>query len=449
MRALVVVIGIAAGGASAAAPAQPAAAADERPPNVLLLSVDTLRADRLSGYGYRRPTSPHLDRLMAAGALFATARTVEPLTGPALTSMLTGLPPHEHGATRNGLRVRRGLPSLPRLLARRGYRTAAFVTNWPLRDRLSGLGEHFASYAEILTHRRWFGLVRREADAADARAAALAWLAENAEDGRPFLAWVHFSDPHAPYQMHAEFAARLGLARPGDAGRSDRYDTEVAFVDAEVGKLLAWLEARPELARRTVVAFCADHGESLGEHGDWGHGRTLYEPALRIPMTITWPGRVAPRRIAAPASLADLPATLLALIAPELAGRLPGYDWSGVLAGEQPPPADRVTFHQAHRGAALRSPDPAQVRRAGLLGVALARGGAKEWLDLAPARRRVFDLDTDPDERADRGGGAAPSAELAAWLAAVRDGLARAEDLPAGDLDAESAAKLRALGYLD
>src|SRR6185295_11892589 len=112
-------------------------------PNVLLLTVDTLRADRLSGLGYGRPTSPHIDRLLREGVSFRAARTVEPLTTPSLTSMLTSREPHSHGATRNGLRLRPGLASLPTLLRAAGYDTAAFVGNWTLRHKLSGLGEHF------------------------------------------------------------------------------------------------------------------------------------------------------------------------------------------------------------------------------------------------------------------------------------------------------------------
>ena len=150
--------------AGVAASAGPAAAA-RRFPDVLLITVDTLRADRLSAYGYRRPTTPNLDALLAAGVRFSAARAVEPLTAPAMTSLLTALAPHEHGATRNGLAMRPGLQSWPRTLARRGYRSAAFVGNWTLRERLSGLQEHFGSYQTITSRRRWLGLLKGEATA--------------------------------------------------------------------------------------------------------------------------------------------------------------------------------------------------------------------------------------------------------------------------------------------
>ncbi|HEY4588491.1 MAG TPA: sulfatase-like hydrolase/transferase, partial [Thermoanaerobaculia bacterium] len=150
-----------------AAPALPRqaehAAAAQRFPNVVILTIDTLRADHVSAYGYHRPTTPNIDRLLAGGVRFTEARTVEPLTSPALASMLTSLYPHEHGATRNGLRLRPGLPSVARALGRRGYQTAAFVGNWTLKDRISGLAEHFERYDEVFTRKRWLGLFKDEA----------------------------------------------------------------------------------------------------------------------------------------------------------------------------------------------------------------------------------------------------------------------------------------------
>ena len=134
-------------------------------PNVLLISIDTLRADRMSGYGYTRNTSPNLDRLLGSGAIYTQARTVEPLTAPALASMLTSLPPHEHGSTRNGLRVRGDLPSLPRILRSQGFRASAFVGSWTLRDKLWGMASHFDHFEDVLTRARWYGLVKREANA--------------------------------------------------------------------------------------------------------------------------------------------------------------------------------------------------------------------------------------------------------------------------------------------
>jgi len=168
-----------------------------RLPNVLIITVDTLRADHLGAYGYTRNTSPTLDKLMREGVRFTQARTVEPLTGPALCSMLTSRYPHEHGASRNGLRMRSGMASLPKALQAHGYRTSAFVGNWTLRDKLSGLAEHFEFYEEIVSRRRWFGLAKGEATAEDLNRAFADWLADHAarHGDRPFMAWVHYVGP--------------------------------------------------------------------------------------------------------------------------------------------------------------------------------------------------------------------------------------------------------------
>jgi arylsulfatase A-like enzyme len=440
--------------AAAAAGAAPRPAAGDAPtaghrPNVLLITVDTLRPDRLSGYGYERPTSPRIDRLMARGARFTDARTVEPLTNPALSSMITGLFPHEHGATRNGLRMRPGLASLPKALDRLGYSTAAFVANWTLKDPISGLGEHFGVYSEVLTHKRWFGLFKSEADAEDVNQAAIEWLEDHAGRRRPFLTWVHYVEPHAPYVFHEELAEGLGIDPRGGAGKSDRYDTEIAFVDRAVGELLDWLDERPAIAADTLVVFAADHGESLGEHGYWGHGRNLFEPNLRIPLAVVWPGRVPAATVAAPAVLIDVPATVLGLIGVPAPAAMHGFDWSTVLTAGGAGPADRLTLYQAHKGAVLKAQGARDARREGLLEVGVLRGSRKEVLRVQNGvAHYLFDIARDPAEERDlEGAGDPPSEELATWLETVETGLTSAPDLPAVDIDPESVEKLRSLGY--
>jgi len=421
-----------------------------RRPNVLLVTVDTLRADRMSGYGYARPTTPGIDEWMAGGVRFDQARTSEPLTAPALASMLTSVDPHDHGASRNGLRMRVGLASLPKALQAHGYHTAAIVGNWTLRHKLTGLGEHFESYDELFTRRRWLGLVNAEANGNDVTRAAVEWLDAHASRGsaQPFFLWVHYVDPHEPYVLHAEHRARLGLPRSGDLPRADRYDTEVAFVDEAVGQLLAHVRHRG-LEPETLVVFTADHGESLGEHGYWGHGRNLYEPALRIPMALVWPGRVAPRVLHAPALLLDVAPTILGLLGTGAPASFRGLDWSGVLAGD-PLPLDRVTRYQAHRGVVLSKHDSELARRSGLLQVGLIRGNSKELFHVRTQRGERFDLAVDPGELRSLGGPAVPPTEgVLGWMKTVYDGLARGDDTPLEPLDAETAARLESLGYVD
>jgi arylsulfatase A-like enzyme len=418
-------------------------------PHVVVVTVDTLRADRLGAYGYPRPTTPALDRLLAAGVRFASARTVEPLTNPALVSLFTSLHPHEHGATRNGLAMRAGLPSLPQALRRRGYRTAAFVGNWTLKPRLSGLAEHFETYDVLHSRDRWFGLIKEEGTAEDISAAALAWLEEQraAEPARPVLLWLHYVEPHAPYRLQRDFTRRLGLGG-GELQRADRYDTEVAFVDQAIGAMLERVR-RLLPPESTVVLFAADHGESLGEHGYWGHGRNLWEPTLRIPMGLVWPGRLMTRVVGEPALNLDLAPTVLGLLGlPPLPGQR-GFDWSPVLRGEAPPPRDRSTCHQAHRGAVQSLQDAERARQRGLLEVGLLRGGRKEVLRLVSDHRWLFDLAQDRGEAASLvPSGSAASAELRACLALVQAGLVASDALPAPPTDSETLDGMRALGYI-
>lgn len=421
-------------------------------PDVLLVCVDTLRPDRLSIYGYSRPTSPVIDGLLRRGARFLEARTVEPLTGPASASMITSRFPHEHGATRNGLRMRPATPSLPKLLAARGYATAAVVGNWSLRDRLTGLAEHFDHYGEVFSRKRWFGLFNSEATGQDLTAAALDWVSEHRRErpGRPYFLWVHYVEPHAPYRLWEEFGERLGIEADAEVSKSDRYDTEIAHVDREIGRLLRGLSGSSELPENTLVIFLADHGESLGDHDYWGHGEFVFDDSLRIPMGIVWPGHVDPgTEVAEPALIVDLAPTVLGLLGLPGSEQLLGLDWSPVLRGAAAPPP-RATYFQAHKGTVQMDHTSREARLEGLVEVGRIAGRLKEVLDLRDHTVRIYDLAADPAELDDLAAeGTRPSAELTSWYEGVRDGLRASSELPPPDLDDESLERLRALGYLD
>jgi len=435
---------------AAAAPARAARA--PRFPDILLVSVDTLRPDHLSGYGYERPTSPQIDRLMARGTRFDEARTVEPLTSPALCSMLTSRFPHEHGSTRNGLRLRPGLESLPKLLARRGYRTAAFVGNWTLRDKLSGLGEHFDEYHEVFSRKRWLGLFNSEATGQDLTDETLDWIDQYEEDGgerHPWFVWVHYVEPHAPYRLWEDLAGGLGIDTSRGVSKADRYDTEIAFVDREVGRLLDRLGDHRSPSQ-TLVIFVADHGESLGQHRYWGHGRHLFENGLRLPMSLTWPGRIPEGTIETPALNIDLAPTVLGLLGLPAPDGFRGVDWSPVFDGGDPPATARVTHFEAHKGAVRTDHASSDARQAGLLEVGRIDGTHKEIFDLRNRHVRIYDLAEDPNEvHPKESAEAAMSDDLRTWLEAVEAGLEAASDLPVPKLDEESRKHLEALGYID
>lgn len=430
-----------------AALAPGASQAQRRFPNIVVLSVDTLRWDRLSTHGYSRPTSPHMDALGKRGAVFERARTPEPLTAPAMISIFTGLHPHDHGATRNGLAMRPNLPSWTRILAGKGYKTSAFVGNWTLRPGLSGLEEHFDEYEAILDRKRW-GLFLGEATADDLNESALAWLDDHleADDGWPFLLWVHYVEPHAPYRFHKEVASRLGIRDRDDA--SDRYDTEVARVDRSIGDFLVELQMKVD-REDLLIVLLSDHGESLGEHDYWGHGRHLYDATLHIPLMMTWEGRISQQRVQPLASSLDIGPTLFGLLGLESPQAFAGFDWSDHLAGG-PAPTGRITYHQAHKGAVQRRGNK-NARRQGLLEVGLVEGSSKELIRVKnDAVHRLFDLAADPGELVSAAPeGAVPSDTLEAWLERVREGLVLSDELPPPALDAESIEQLRALGYID
>jgi choline-sulfatase len=418
-------------------------------PNILLVSVDTLRADRLSSYGYERNTTPVIDGLLARGVRFADARTIEPLTAPALASMLTSLPPHEHGASRNGLRMRGKLVSFSKILGRRGYSTAAFVGNWTLQDRLTGLGEHFETYSSVLNRKRWLGMVKSEATAEDLNERAVDWLDTHleAERRKPFLLWVHYVEPHGPYELHSSMLDQLGIELGAEVEAADRYDTEVAWVDARIGDLLAEVFERVS-PQETLVVFVADHGESLGDHGYWGHGRHVYDASLRIPMGLVWEGMIAPAVQPEPALIIDLAPTLLSAAGLQTPDFFQGFDWLPVVTGESVAPTDRVMLFQAHKGTVLGKEDPRKARQKGLLEVARLVEQRKELVRAGGGRRQIYDLVDDPAETDSLASGEL-SPELARWLDEVQRGLELADNLPPPSLSDEDFEAMRALGYLD
>jgi len=431
-----------------------ALAADPASPNVLIVSVDTLRADHLASYG-RTPgnapgMTPNIDALISRGVRFANARTIEPLTAPALASMLTSLDPHQHGASRNGLRMRSGLASLPKAMQAHGYRTVAMVGNWTLRDKLSGIGEHFGDYEEVLTRRRWLGLVRSEATARDLNERTLEWIVEHrrSHGDAPFLLWIHYVEPHAPYRAHPEFADAAGLGRRSNYTAAERYAMEVAYTDHAIGELLRRFDELSPLDE-TLIVFVSDHGESLGEHGYWGHGRHLYEPTLRIPMAIVWPRQIAPGTIEAPSLITDLAPSLLGLLGHPSPIGFEGFDWAGVIGGGAPP-LDRVTRFQAHKGSVISNHDSELARRSGLLEVAVIDGARKEIFEIGKNRKLAFDLDADPLERTSAvARDEDPTERLLGWMRAVYEGLSSFDDIPPEPLDDESIERMRSLGYVD
>ena len=273
----------------------------------MLITIDTLRADRVGAYGYTRARTPHIDRLAARGVRFEHAYATAPITLPSHASLMTGRYPPGHRARHNGIRVDAAVPSLAKTLSAAGFATGAFVSAFPL-DRRFGLDAGFAAYSDRMP-RGARGRLENERPGRDAVDDALAWLtASRPSAGRVFL-WVHLFEPHAPY-------GQPGSGRPV----ADRYDDEIAESDVQVGRILDALG--PE-ASSSVVVVASDHGEAFGEHGEVSHSLFIYDTTLRVPLVIAGPG-VPARTVDSPVSLVDVAPTVLPLLG------LAAFDSDGV-----------------------------------------------------------------------------------------------------------------------
>jgi arylsulfatase A-like enzyme len=302
--------------------------------NVLLVTLDTTRADVLSGDAPSRALAPHIAALAEHGVRFPRAYTVAPLTLPAHATLLTGLVPPRHGVRDNGLAALPGsAETLAEILLADGFATAAFVSALVL-DRGFGLAQGFEVYDQPALAPRASASQSVERPARATASAAAAWL-QGLDRARPFFLWVHLYDAHVPYEPAAEHLARAG----GDA-----YRGEVAALDDAVGLLLDTLVAE-ELESQTLVVLTADHGESLGEHGEPTHGALCYEAAVRVPLLFRFPGAPpvpGPTRIA---SLADLCPTLLARLGLALP---PGLDGLDLFAADSP--RERGVYFESYSG---------------------------------------------------------------------------------------------------
>ncbi len=253
--------------------------------NVLLITIDTLRADRLGCYGSTAGLTPNLDRLAADGIRFDDVLAHVPMTLPAHASIFTSMYPTEHGVHDNGtFRLDAKLPTLTTILKEAGYHTGAFIGAFVLDARF-GLNRGFDVYDDYLGEKRvLLSFIELERRAEAVIAPAEQWIRENAQE--PWFGWVHVFDPHAPYEAPSAFRS----AHPGDL-----YGAEVAYVDDVIGSFLDRLRSAGLLSR-TLVVVVGDHGESLGDHGERTHGTFAYNTTLRVPW-ILWSQEDIPTQV--------------------------------------------------------------------------------------------------------------------------------------------------------
>jgi len=257
---------------------------DAAQPNILLITIDTLRADHLGCYGYKRSTSPNLDRLAREGLVFQNVFSTVPMTLPSHTTILSGLYPKQHGIRDNAHFPMTDRPFLQQILKKHGYQTAAFVSGATLSSSF-GLNRGFDFYDDEF--------IGTERIANETTARALEWL-KNARG--PYFLWVHYFDPHAEYEPPEKFRKKF----------PSPYDGEIAFVDSEAARL--W----NAVGSSAIVLATADHGESLGEHGETTHSVFLYNATLKVPLILRSPG-IKPGTWKDAVSLADIAPTILEL----------------------------------------------------------------------------------------------------------------------------------------
>jgi arylsulfatase A-like enzyme len=427
-------------------------------PNVILLSIDTLRADHLTSYGYARDTAPFVQEAFAkGGTLFEHVVAASPVTAPSHMTLFTALAPSVHGVTDGFKRLPDAIPTLPEHLRDQGVVTAAFTENaWV------GEQQGFARGFDVFAENKSAKIMVPEGQVDLTFAQGRRWLAQH-RDARFFL-FLHtyqVHEPYAPPERYAELFTEPLAPAPGraDAERlRANYDREIRFVDDELRGLLAALEELG-LAETTVVVLTSDHGDEFLDHGLFSHGGHLYQEVLHVPLLLRGPGIPAGRRVATPVAQADLMPTLLALfgVAPpaHAAGRsllpLLRDDGAEGFAARALLIESWVPYQRAARG--VRRFDPPSLA---------VRVGARKLVRQGAGTERadeLYDLAADPAERRDLlAEGAAPPADLAALLDRyVAESRARAQQLagPAAEpreappLDPERAEKLRALGYLE
>jgi choline-sulfatase len=341
---------------------------------LILISIDTLRADRLPAYGYQKVRTPNIDAFAAHSVLFERAYSHAPQTLPAHASILSGALPFEHGVRDNvGFTLAPGRWSLPGALRERGWPTAGFVSAYVLRAQ-TGINQGFDTYDSELpaaSGEQSVGQVQRSGEATIA--AAESWLSQR-DPRRPFFLFLHVYEPHTPYSPPPRFASY------------DPYDGEVAYVDEILGRFFERLRGLNLYDRATIVLL-SDHGEGLGDHGEQEHGLFLYQETIRIPLIVKLPGRGAARRVAAPVQQIDLAPTILDLIGAPAVANTRGRSLKPLLAGTGPVPDTGIyseaLYSRYHFGwSELYSLTDARYR-----------------LIRAP-RDELFDLERDPQELA-------------------------------------------------
>ena len=353
------------------------------PPNVVLITIDTVRADHVGCYGYPQGHTPNLDALARAGVLFRTVVTAVPLTFPSHCSILTGTYPPEHGVRDNlGYTMGDMPPTLATVLKQHGYVTAAFVGAAVL-DAKHGLNRGFDTYSSPFQRKMGrdnpmvLNLQDLRRPAEDVVADALHWMsAQPAHSPRPFFVWIHLYDPHTPYNPPPRFRALV--PKP--------YDGEIAYADYAMGKFLDYLKQH-SLYDSTLIVAASDHGESFGEHGEHTHGYFVYDTTLLVPLIIKPPrsAGITPRRVSPPVRTIDIAPTVLQFLGMPTAPSMQGNGLLSLILGKASGTGTGAAYAETFY--------PTEFETSGLRAI---RTGRYKYID-AP-KPELYDLAADPEE---------------------------------------------------
>ena len=425
-------------------PAAPANRPPAAPRNVVVITIDTLRADHVGAYGYTPARTPTLDRLASDGLRFDRAYATAPITLTSHASLMTGRYPPGHGARHNGMRVDMKTPTLAEAFAAAGYATAAFVAAFPL-DRRFGLIKGFQAYGDVMP-RDAGGHVGNDRPGRVVVDEALAWLSTHRQE--KFFLWVHLFEPHAPYGNPADH-------RPAIA----RYDDDIAEADRQAGRLL---EGLGDLRSRTLIVAAGDHGEAFGEHGEVSHSVFTYDTTLRVPLMIAGPEIPTGRAVTEPVSLVDVAPTIASLTG------VARFDADGRVI--LPPEGGS---HEGGKGVRERvSSGPSRAIYAESFAPLLDFGWSPlrtirngDWKYIAAPKPELYDLKNDPGETRNLvveqparaadlarqvdaiAGPTLPDAQGAPDLSTAASAKVDPSTVASAKVDRETRARLQALGY--
>ncbi|HVN79537.1 MAG TPA: sulfatase-like hydrolase/transferase [Terriglobia bacterium] len=297
-------------------------------PNLLLVTIDTLRPDHLGCYGYKQIRTPNIDQLAEDGVRFRTVVSQVPLTLPSHCTILTGTYPAYHGVRDNvGYKLSESKTTLAKILRNQHYQTAAFVGAYVLNSKF-GLNQGFDDYDDKIEGSSNFGPVvnlnQVERRAGEVVSRAMGWLKAHSQS--PFFVWIHLYDPHDPYEPPSPFKEQY---------KANPYDGEIAYTDRELGRFLELLKQK-RLYENTVVVLAGDHGESFGEHKEWTHGYFIYDPTILVPLIIkTIQKETAGKVVIEQVSLVDVAPTILQLLDLPRPTELQGLGMLGLMLGKQ------------------------------------------------------------------------------------------------------------------